>query len=126
MKTLLVVDDRSDVVEVVKSRLQANNYQVIVASDGREGIKKAQQYKPDLIVMDILMPNYSGGEAVKVLKSDAATKHIPVIFLTAAASSVADGEEPGRVCVDGQFYPALGKPFKPEKLLFEIKKLVGD
>jgi CheY-like chemotaxis protein len=76
--------------------------------------------------MDILMPSYSGGEAVKVLKSDLATKHIPVIFLTAAASCVRVGEEPGRVCVDGQFYPALGKLFKPEKLLFEIKKLVGE
>jgi len=126
MKTLLVVDDKADIVELVKNRLQANNYQVIVASDGREGIKKAQQYKPDLIVMDIMMPNYSGGEAVKVLKSDVATKHIPVLFLSAAASSVDDGEEPGRVCVDGQFFPAIGKPFKPEKLLFEIKKLVGD
>ena len=126
MKTLLVVDDKEDIVALVKNRLQANNYQVIVASDGREGIEKARQYKPDLIVMDILMPKYSGGDAVKVLKSDVATKHIPVLFLTVAASPVADGEEPGRVCVDGQFFPAIGKPFKPEKLLFEIKKLIGD
>jgi CheY-like chemotaxis protein len=126
MKTILVVDDKSDIVELVKNRLEANHYMVIVASDGNEGIKQAQQHRPDLIVMDIMMPNMSGGEAVKVLKSDAATQHIPVIFLTAVGSSVREGEEPGRVYVDGQFFPAIGKPFKPEKLLSEIKKLVGN
>jgi CheY-like chemotaxis protein len=126
MKTILVVDDKADIVELVKNRLEANNYMVLSASDGNQGIKQAQQYKPDLIVMDIMMPNVSGGEAVKVLKSDKTTRHIPVIFLTAAASSVPQGQEPGRVYVDGQFYPALGKPFKPEQLLLEIDKLIGE
>jgi CheY-like chemotaxis protein len=126
MKTILVVDDKADIVELVKNRLEANQYKVLVASDGNEGIKQAQQHKPDLIVMDIMMPNMSGGQAVKVLKSDAATQHIPVVFLTAVGSSVREGEEPGRVYVDGQFFPAIGKPFKPEKLLSEIKKLVGN
>jgi CheY-like chemotaxis protein len=125
MKTILVVDDKADIVELVKNRLEANNYKVLSASDGRQGIKQAQEHKPDLIVMDIMMPNVSGGEAVKVLKSDITTKHIPVIFLTAAASSVPQGQEPGRVYVDGHFYAALGKPFKPEQLLSEINKILG-
>jgi CheY-like chemotaxis protein len=125
MKTILVVDDKADIVELVKNRLEANNYKVLSASDGKQGIQQAQQHHPDLIVMDIMMPNVSGGEAVKVLKSDVTTKHIPVIFLTAAASSVPQGQEPGRVYVDGQFYSALGKPFKPEQLLSEIDKLIG-
>ena len=125
MKTILVVDDKADIVELVKNRLEANNYRVLSASDGKQGIEQAQLHKPDLIVMDIMMPNVSGGEAVKVLKSDITTKHIPVIFLTAAASSVPQGQEPGRVYVDGQFYPALGKPFKSEQLLLEIDKLIG-
>jgi CheY-like chemotaxis protein len=126
MKTILVVDDKADIVELVKNRLEANNYKVLTACDGRQGITQAQQHKPDLIVMDIMMPNVSGGEAVKILRSDMTTKHIPVIFLTAAASSVAQGKEPARVYVDGQFYPALAKPFKPEQLLSEIAKLIGD
>jgi CheY-like chemotaxis protein len=125
MKTILVVDDKADIVELVKNRLEANNYKVLSASDGKQGIQQAQQHHPDLIVMDIMMPNVSGGEAVKALKSDVTTKHIPVIFLTAAAHSVAQGQEPGRVYVDGQFYAALGKPFKPEQLLSEIDKLIG-
>jgi len=125
MKTILVVDDKADIVELVKNRLEANNYKVLFACDGKQGIQQAQQHKPDLIVMDIMMPNVSGGEAVKALKSDITTKDIPVIFLTAAASSVQDGQEPGRVYVDGQFYPALGKPFQPERLLSEINRLIG-
>ena len=125
MKTILVVDDKADVVELVKNRLEANNYKVLSASDGKQGIQQAQQHKPDLILMDIMMPNVSGGEAVKVLKSDSTTKDIPIIFLTAAASSVPQGQEPGRVYVSGEFYPALGKPFKPEQLLSEIAKLIG-
>jgi len=126
MKTILVVDDKADIVELIKNRLEANNYNVLSACDGKQGIQQAQQHKPDLIVMDIMMPNVSGGEAVKVLKADITTKHIPVIFLTAAASSVPQGQEPGRVYVDGQFYPALGKPFKPDQLLAEIDKLIGE
>lgn len=126
MKTILVVDDKSDIVELVKNRLEANNYKVLSACDGKQGIQQARQHKPDLIVMDIMMPNVSGGEAVKVLKSDMTTKHIPVIFLTAAASSVPEGQDPARVYVDGHFYPALGKPFKPEQLLSEIHKLIGN
>jgi CheY-like chemotaxis protein len=126
MKTILVVDDKADIVELVKNRLEANKYTVLSASDGLQAIKQAQQHKPDLIVMDIMMPNVSGGEAVKLLKSDRATRDIPVIFLTAAVSNVAQGQEPGRVYVDGQFYPALGKPFKPELLLWEIDKIIGE
>jgi CheY-like chemotaxis protein len=125
MKTILVVDDKAEVVELLTNRLEANSYKVLCAFDGQQGILQAKQHKPDLIVMDIMMPNISGGEAVKALKADITTKDIPVIFLTAAASSVPDGQEPVRVYVDGQFYPALGKPFKPERLLSEINKLIG-
>jgi CheY-like chemotaxis protein len=51
--------------------LEANNYKVLSACDGKQGIQQAQQHKPDLIVMDIMMPNVSGGEAVKLLKGEA-------------------------------------------------------
>ncbi len=121
-KILLVVDDEPDIVRLVKSRLEANNYAVISALDGGEGIKKAQQYKPDLIVMDILMPNLSGGETVKILRADPETKHIPIIFLTALTV-----DTPQRnVNVDGEFYTTIAKSFEDVKLLSEIKRLVGD
>ncbi len=124
MKRILVVDDEPDVIDLVKNRLEANRYKVISATDGDEGLIKAQKEKPDLVIMDILMPNMMGGEAVRQLRSDESTKHIPIIFLTAVTSRTPNGD--GGVNVDGQFYTALPKPFKPEKLLFEIKRLIGD
>jgi len=124
MKRILVVDDEADIVELVKNRLEANNYDVICASDGKEAIKKAKEQKPDLIVMDILMPNMPGGDAVRLLRADAATKHIPVIFLTAVMENMRQGKEERVVNVGGKFLTAIAKPFKPEKLLFEIKRLL--
>ena len=126
MKKILVVDDEPDVVELVQNRLEANNYKVISAVDGEEGIRKARQQKPDLIVMDIMMPNMLGGDAVRLLMSDVTTKHIPIIFLTGVMSNILQDEEAKGVNVDGQFFPAMAKPFKPEKLLLEIKRLTED
>ncbi len=122
MQNILVVDDDPDIVELLKTRLEANNYEVICALDGKEGIKKAKEQKPDLIIMDILMPNMSGAEAFKILRADAATKHIPIIFLTVLTVGI----DVTKVNIDGEFYTSIAKPFKPEKLLSEIEKLIGD
>ncbi len=126
MKSILVIDDDSSIINVIKIRLEANNYQVITASNGEEGIKIAQSGKPDLIIMDIVMPNMSGGEAVRLLRVDNKTKHIPVLFLTAITANMPQGTEDRGINVDEQYFPAIAKPFKSEKLLFEIKKLMGD
>ena len=125
MKEILVVDDDPDIVELLKNRLEANHYSVISASDGQEGIKKAQEYKPDLIIMDILMPQMQGGDAVRLLKADRATKDIPVIFLTVVSSTHPHEDEVKGINVQGEFFTALPKPLKPEELLFEIRKLIG-
>ena len=124
MKRILVVDDDPDIVALVKNRLEDQHYQVISAADGDEGVIKAQQQKPDLIVMDVMMPKMSGGDAVRFLQADENTKHIPVIFLTAIASRFprmyGNSQE---INVHGQFYKVMAKPFKPDELLFEINKL---
>ena len=129
MKRILIVDDDLDIVNLVKNRLENNHYEVIVANDGSQGIKQAQEQRPDLIIMDILMPLMPGGDAVRLLKTDVKTKHIPIIFLTAVIANIPRGgpgvDEKG-INVGGQFYPAIAKPFEPAQLLFEIKKLIGD
>ena len=125
MKRILVVDYDSDILELIKNRLQANNYEVISASKAMDGIKKAQQQQPDLIVMDIMMPGYTGADAVKVLKSDKATAHIPVIFLTSVVSHLSPGGESLGINVDGKFYTSIAKPFRPDKLLFEINRVIS-
>ena len=125
MKNILVVDDDQDIVELVRTRLEANNYQVTSASTGREGLRKVQQIKPDLIIMDIMMPEMEGGDAVRMLKADLATRFIPIIFLTALTTQHPVDRESRGINVDDQFYPAIAKPFEPQKLLAEVRKLIG-
>jgi len=82
-KKILVVDDEKDIVEILQEILRHEGYDVITASDGNEGLKKASENKPDLIVADVMMPHMDGYELVKRLKEDPGTTNIPVVFLTA-------------------------------------------
>ncbi len=83
MKKVLIVDDNPVMVEIVKMALEGD-YTVISASDGREGIEMAKSHKPDVIIMDVMMPNISGIEMLRLLLSDEETKNIPVIVVTAS------------------------------------------
>ena len=120
------MDDDVDIVELVENRLRSNNYDVIFANDGDTGVKKALEKRPDLIIMDVMMPHMHGGEAVKLLKSLEITKNIPIIFFTAMNSYLPKNTELDQINVDGNLYPAITKPFEPEKLLSTIKKLLGE
>lgn len=122
MKKILIVDDDPVVVALAKSRLEAKNFQVILAADGDEGITKAQSENPDLIVMDIMMPKMDGGQAVRILKSNHATRDIPIIFLTSIISKYPQGQEAQGINVDGVNYPTLAKPFDPAVLISEINR----
>jgi len=82
-KKVLVVDDNPVMVEIVKMALESD-YDVISANDGREGVDLAVSQKPDVIIMDIMMPNVSGIEMLRILASDENTKNIPVIVFTAS------------------------------------------
>ncbi|MGC8866794.1 MAG: response regulator [Elusimicrobiales bacterium] len=82
-KKVLIVDDNPVMVEIVKMALEGD-YTVISASDGREGIEMAKSHKPDVIIMDVMMPNISGIEMLRLLLSDEETKNIPVIVVTAS------------------------------------------
>ena len=126
MKKILVVDDDVDIIDLVVNRLKKNNYDVIFSNNGENGIKQALEQKPDLIIMDIMMPNMLGGEAVKFLKSYEITKDIPILFFTAMSSYLPKNSPLDQVNVDGRLYPAVSKPFDPNKLLTSIKFLLGE
>ena len=126
MKKILIIDDDPDIVELIKNRLQQHGYEIVSCNDGDSGVKKAVASLPDLIIMDVMMPNLSGGEAVKLLKSNTITQHIPIIFFTALATSLADDTGLAQINVDGKLYLALSKPFDPNKLLAAIKSLLGN
>jgi DNA-binding response OmpR family regulator len=117
---ILVVDDEPNIVKMVKSRLEANGYQVITAAGGQEGLIKAKAELPDLVVLDIMMPGMDGTQVGQALKLNAATNNIPVVFLTCL---VEENEVPKQHIVAGNFI--LAKPFKAEELLEMIKKIVA-
>lgn len=118
---ILVVDDEQELLEMLKDRLEANDFEVVLASDGEEGIRMAKSEKPDLVIMDIMMPNMDGGMAVRTLKDNPQTAGIPVIFLTATLDKSEEKQEQ-KVNIEETFYPAMAKPYDPEKLLMVVNK----
>lgn len=110
-KKILVVDDEQDILNVVTARLQHIGYEVYNTVDSREVFALVEKHRPDLILIDILMPNLTGAEVVKALKTKEGFKNIPVVFLSAAYDDLSSqGDESLGINIEGVFYPAVGKP----------------
>lgn len=84
-KKILVVDDEQDLVETIRLKLSSEGYKVESANTGVEALEKAKQTKPDLILLDIMMPELNGYQVCKKIKEDDSLKNIPVVMLTAKA-----------------------------------------
>jgi DNA-binding response OmpR family regulator len=115
------VDDEIYIVHILDFSLGMEGYEVVTALDGEEALKKANETKPDLIVLDIMMPKMDGYETCKALKSDASTKHIPVILLSAKGRNV-DMQTGYDVGADEY----ITKPFSPRKLVDRINTMLGN
>jgi len=124
MPKILIVDDEPEILELVKECLENNDYEVVTASDGKEGLAKAQNEKPDLILLDIMMPNMDGGEAVKALKVDSTTRNIPILLLSGVVSSAEETKDQLSVNIEDTYYPAMAKPFELPVLLAKIEELL--
>jgi len=124
MPKILVVDDELGMVMLIKGFLEKFEYEIVTASDGKEGLAKAQNEKPDLILLDIMMPNMDGGDTVRALKSDSLTRNIPVIFLSAFVSGAEETKDQFSVTIDGTRYPAMAKPVELLPLLANIEELL--
>ena len=81
-KKVFLLDDNPDFVSVTKIRLESNNYEVITATDGKEALEKIKDAKPDVILLDILMPEMDGYQVCECLKEEQKTADIPIILLT--------------------------------------------
>ncbi|MEO0092904.1 MAG: response regulator, partial [candidate division WOR-3 bacterium] len=115
-KRILVVDDEARVLAVIQKRLESAGYEVITAMDGTEGLKKAREENPDLIILDLILPKLNGYQVCAILKRDSYYKKIPILMLT-ARSQERDIEEGMRVGADAY----MTKPFKNEVLLEQVK-----
>ena len=85
MTKILYVEDNEDNIYMLSRRLKKKNFEVVIATDGADGVEKAKSEKPNLILMDLSLPIMDGWTATKIIKSDDDTKHIPVIALSAHA-----------------------------------------
>jgi len=119
-KKILVVDDEIQIVRLLSLRLQANNYDVIVAYDGYQCIQMVKAENPDLILLDIKMPMGGGIEAFENLRNNKITKKIPVIFITAFPSV-----EVKKQVIDMGADGFIAKPFSSEELLNKIRSIIG-
>lgn len=120
-KKILFIDDEADLVKVVTFRLERAGYEVISALDGQEGLDKARGEKPDLIVLDLMLPKVNGYKVCRMLKFDEKYKYIPIVMFTARAQE-ADKKMGKEVGADAY----IVKPFEPEILLSKIKELLGE
>ena len=119
MSTILVVEDTAEIREVWRRVLTSAGFSVLQAGDGVDGIRQARQHKPDLIVMDITLPLLDGISAVRQLKADQATAHVPVVFVSGDAFAAR-----GARAVGGAAF--LAKPVRVADLLRTISQTLGD
>ncbi len=116
---ILVIEDDNDMANAIKMRLEANNYAVIVEKDGMEGLTRARKEKPDLILLDIMLPKMDGFNICRMLKFDEKYKSIKIIILSAKVQQ-SDIDRGSEVGADAY----LSKPFKSEELLAKIEELL--
>ena len=119
-KKILVVDDDKVFLRLVEYDLSKNGFDVITAPDGEMGILLAKTQKPDLILLDINMPDIEGGDVVTILEDNPQTQDIPIIFVTALLTKQ---EEIRRQNIMGK-HSFFSKPYKLERLLEEIDKFI--
>jgi DNA-binding response OmpR family regulator len=120
-KRILVADDEVYIVHILEFSLNMEGYEVISATSGEEALRKAEKERPDLVVLDVLMPGMTGHEVCRRLRLDERTRDIPIIFLTARDT-----------LADRDFGLGLGanayitKPFGPRRLIEAIEALLDD
>jgi DNA-binding response OmpR family regulator len=119
MPKILVVDDEPDAIELIKFNLKAAGYEVITAVDGEEALKKARSMLPDLVILDLMLPEVDGLEVCKILRRDQRVSATPILMLTAKAAEI-----------DRVLGLELGaddyvtKPFSPRELVLRVKRLL--
>ena len=117
---VLVVDDEVYILHILDFILGAESYDVVTATNGEQALQKVRDEKPDLVILDIMMPKLDGYETCRMIKNDNATKHIPVILLTAKGREI--DQKLGREVGANDY---ITKPFSPNKLIERVQAILG-
>jgi len=124
-KSILIIDDFEESVEIMQERLVRQGYDVMVAYDGENGLEMASEKKPDLILLDIMLPRMDGWEVLEKLKKDEGVSSIPVIYMTAYTTIQYEGERKRAMQAGAADF--LKKPFDLDELVRKINDCIrGD
>jgi two-component system alkaline phosphatase synthesis response regulator PhoP len=124
-KKILIVDDDSDFVEAITLILRPKKFEVVAAYNGKEGIEKVKSERPDLVVLDVMMPEKDGYSVCKELKSDPQWSHIPILLLTAVVSHVPTTRFTQQMGMETEADDYIDKPVEPEVLVKRIEALLA-
>jgi CheY-like chemotaxis protein len=122
---ILIVDDEPAILDIVETYLQVAGYLVIKANSATQGIALAKEVVPDLILMDVMLPDMNGADAVKKIRADLFIAHIPVIFLTGMITRSEETKQHLSIQVDGHAYHAVAKPIDKQDLLGQIQRILN-
>ncbi len=116
---ILLVDDEKDILELISFNLEKEGYEVVTAKNGRDAVEKAKQHSPDLILMDVMMPEMDGMEACRLIREDGSLRNVLIAFLTAR------NEDYSQIAgFDAGADDYIAKPIKPRVLVSRVKALL--
>ena len=124
LKRILVIDDEPDFAGLVKDNLEEAGYEVAVAYDGKQGLDEVKQHKPDLVVLDVMMPEMDGYEVCAELKSNEEYSDIPVVMLTAVAAKVPSTRYSHLNAMTMEADDYIPKPATPEQIRNCVENLL--
>jgi len=119
-KKILIVDDEADLVETVRFPLEMEGYRVLVSYNGEDAINQARKENPDLILLDLMLPNLDGYKVCRLLKFDNRYKHIPILMLTAKTQ-----EKDKALGMETGANEYITKPFEMDDLLKRVKRYLN-
>ncbi len=122
-KKILLVDDDVDFAEATKVILESKSYDVSIAHDGQEGLEKVRTEKPDLIILDVMMPHMDGYEVCAKLKADPACSRIPVLLLTAVGNAIPSSKYTKEMGMKTEADDYIPKPVEPLELVGRVEHL---
>ena len=125
MRKVLLVDDDVELCEAIKVLLESKDYEVVMAHNGKEGLERVRAEHPDLVILDVMMPEMNGYDVCVVLKADPKLKRIPVILLTGVDQAVFQTTYSQQMGLMTEADDYIAKPVEPDELVKRVQDFLG-